>query len=73
MDGSAGIQQNILGAEVEFIPAGYNPVLQAMDKGLHKPFKQPEGGEPSLDSSTARWCQTYLTTYISVDCKRLGA
>jgi hypothetical protein len=40
MDGSAGIQQNILGAEVEFIPAGYNPVLQAMDKGLHKPFKQ---------------------------------
>ena len=30
----------ILGAEVEFIPAGYTPVLQAMDKGLHKPFKQ---------------------------------
>jgi len=30
----------ILGAEVEFIPAGYTPILQAMDKGLHKPFKQ---------------------------------
>jgi len=30
----------ILGAEVEFIPAGYTPLLQAMDKGLHKPFKQ---------------------------------
>jgi len=30
----------ILGAEVEFIPAGYTPLLQAMDKWLHKPFKQ---------------------------------
>jgi hypothetical protein len=30
----------ILGAEVEIIPAGYTPVLQAMDKGLHKPFQQ---------------------------------
>ncbi len=25
----------LLGAEVEFIPVGYTPVLQAMDKGLH--------------------------------------
>jgi tryptophan synthase beta subunit len=30
----------ILGAEVEFIPAGYTSILQAMDEGLHKPFKQ---------------------------------
>jgi hypothetical protein len=30
----------ILCAEVEVIPAGYTTVLQAMDKGLHKPFKQ---------------------------------
>jgi hypothetical protein len=33
-------RSKILGAEVEFIPAGYTSVLQAMDKGLHKPFKQ---------------------------------
>jgi hypothetical protein len=32
-----------------------------------------EGGKPSLDGSTARWCQTNLTTYFSVDCESLGA
>ncbi len=29
-----------IGVEVDFIPAGYTPVLQVMDKGMHKPFKQ---------------------------------
>jgi len=31
---------NRLGIEVDYIPAGYTPVLQPMDKGIHKPFKQ---------------------------------
>jgi len=31
---------NHLGIEVDFILAGYTPVLQPMDKGIHKPFKQ---------------------------------
>jgi hypothetical protein len=30
----------LLGLEVELILAGCTPVLQAMDKGVHKPFKQ---------------------------------
>jgi hypothetical protein len=29
-----------IGVEVDFIPADYTPVLQVMDKGMHKPFKQ---------------------------------
>ena len=29
-----------IGVEVDFIPAGYTPVLQVLDKGVHKPFKQ---------------------------------
>jgi len=29
-----------IGIEVNFIPAGYTPVLQVLDKGVHKPFKQ---------------------------------
>jgi hypothetical protein len=29
-----------IGIEVNFIPAGYTPVLQLLDKGVHKPFKQ---------------------------------
>jgi hypothetical protein len=49
-----------IGIEVDFIPAGYTPVLQLLDKGVHKPFKQylreesiafmvnnPEGAEPT--------------------------
>jgi hypothetical protein len=28
------------GVKVVFILAGYTPILQAMDKGFHKPFKQ---------------------------------
>jgi len=31
---------NHLGIKVDFILAGYTPVLQPMDKGIHKPFKQ---------------------------------
>jgi hypothetical protein len=27
-----------IGIEVDFIPAGYTPVLQVLDKGVHKPF-----------------------------------
>jgi hypothetical protein len=46
--------------EVDFIPAGYTPILQVLDKGVHKPFKQylreesiafmvnnPEGAKPT--------------------------
>jgi len=29
-----------LGIKVDFILAGYTPVSQPMDKGIHKPFKQ---------------------------------
>ena len=58
-----------VGVEVDFIPAGYTSILQVMDKGLHKPFKQylreesmafmlnnPEGTKPTrLDIAT--WIQ----------------
>jgi hypothetical protein len=27
-----------IGIEVDFIPEGYTPVLQVLDKGVHKPF-----------------------------------
>jgi hypothetical protein len=49
-----------IGVEVDFIPAGYTPELQVLDKGVHKPFKQylreesiafmvnnPEGAKPT--------------------------
>jgi hypothetical protein len=49
-----------IGIEVDFIPAGYTPILQVLDKGVHKPFKQylkeesiafmvknPEGTKPT--------------------------
>jgi len=49
-----------IGVEVEFIPPGYTSVLQVLDKGVHKPFKQylreesmtfmlrnPEGTKPT--------------------------
>jgi hypothetical protein len=49
-----------IGIEVDFIPAGYTPVLQVLDKGVRKPFKQylkeesiafmvnnPEGTKPT--------------------------
>jgi hypothetical protein len=29
-----------IGIEVDFIPVGYTPVLQVLDKRVHKPFKQ---------------------------------
>jgi hypothetical protein len=29
-----------IGIEVYFIPVGYTPVLQVLDNGVHKPFKQ---------------------------------
>ncbi|MFN9656651.1 MAG: transposase [Dolichospermum sp.] len=54
------IQLQQIGVEVDFIPAGYTPVLQVLDKGVHKPFKQylreesiafmvnhPEGTKPT--------------------------
>jgi hypothetical protein len=57
-----------IGIEVDYIPAGYTPVLQVLDKGVHKPFKQylreesiaftvnhPEGTKP-----TGRLRSTYL-------------
>ena len=49
-----------IGVEVEFIPPGYTSILQVLDKGVHKPFKQylreesmafmlrnPEGTKPT--------------------------
>jgi len=49
-----------IGIEVDFIPVGYTPILQELDKGVHKPFKQylreesiafmvnnPEGTKPT--------------------------
>jgi transposase-like protein len=55
---TAALQQ--IGVEVEFIPPGYTSVLQVLDKGVHKPFKQylreesmafmlrnPEGTKPT--------------------------
>jgi len=49
-----------IGIEVDFIPARYTPILQVLDKGVHKPFKQylreesiafmvnkPEGAKPT--------------------------
>jgi hypothetical protein len=49
-----------IGIEVNFIPVGYTPILQVLDKGVHKPFKQylreekiafmvnnPEGTKPT--------------------------
>jgi hypothetical protein len=63
-----------LGVEVDFFPAGYTPVLKAMDKRVAQTlWTIPEGGEPGLHGSTSQWCQTYTTTYLSVDCKSLGA
>jgi hypothetical protein len=29
-----------IGIDVNFIPVGYTPILQVLDKEVHKPFKQ---------------------------------
>jgi hypothetical protein len=56
-----------IGVEVEFIPPAYTSVLQVLDKGVHKPFKQylreesmafmlrnPEGTKPT-QTDIALW------------------
>ncbi len=60
---------NNIGVDVDYILAGYTPILEVMDKGVFKPFKgylqeeqlwwivvQPQGHKPTrLD--VARWIQ----------------